>query len=349
MDVADEDGAAFGEGGFALGVAFEEAVEVLAVVDAVDANVDQGGAGLDHIGRYEAGAADGGDQDVGLAGDLAEVAGLGVADGDGGVVVQQKHGGGLAYDVAAADYHSVLAGDGDVAALEDLDDTRRRARREGGATGLEAAGVDGMEAVNIFLGRDGVEEGLGVNLLGQRKLDEDAVDVVAGVELGDEGEHLGGGDGVGRGDEVAEDAQFLAGFDFAADVNLRGGHVADEDGGEAGTDAAGGELLYVFRDFLLDLGGDGCAIEDFRHDCSTEHGKGAELAGRQVGQSASRRVSGAYGGFLGLVVRQSRLYPFRRKCGNDGHGKSAAKEKMPSRVWVRTNCRVIAESCGVLF
>ena len=41
--------------------------------------------------------------------------------------------------------------------------------------------------------------------------------------------------------------------------------MADEDGGETGTDAAGGEGFYLFRDFLLDLGRDGCAIEDSGH------------------------------------------------------------------------------------
>ena len=63
------DGAALGEGGFAFGVARKESVELLARVDAVDADVDEGRAGLDHLRRDEAGTADGGDEDVGLARD----------------------------------------------------------------------------------------------------------------------------------------------------------------------------------------------------------------------------------------------------------------------------------------
>ena len=140
------------------------------------------GAGLDHIGRDEAGAADGGDEDVGLAGDGAEVARLGVADCDGRVLVQQEHGGGLAHNVTAADDDGVLAGDGNLAALEDFNHAGGRAGRERGTAGLETAGVDGMKAVDILGRRDRVEEGLGVNLFGKRKLDQDAVDVVAGVE-----------------------------------------------------------------------------------------------------------------------------------------------------------------------
>ena len=96
------------------------------------------------------------------------------------------------------------------------------------------------------------------------------------LRLRDEREHFGGGDGFGRSDEVGIKAEFGAGLDFAADVDFRGGHVADEDSGEAGTDAADGELFYFFRDFLLDLGGDGCAIEDSGHEGSREHGKAAE-------------------------------------------------------------------------
>ncbi len=115
-------------------------------------------------------------------GDGGEVAGLGMADGDGGVLVEEQHGGGLAHDVAAADDDGVLAGDGNVAALENLNDAGGGAGRERGTAGLQTAGVDGVEAVYVFCGGDGVEEHLGVDLFGQRKLDEDAVDVVAGVE-----------------------------------------------------------------------------------------------------------------------------------------------------------------------
>jgi hypothetical protein len=136
VDVADDDGAALGEGGFALGVAEEEAVELFAGVEAVDADVDEGCAGLDHFRGDEAGAADGGDEDVGLAGDLGEVSSFGVANGDRGVVVEQEHGGGLADDVAAADDDGVLAGDGnDSAALEDFDDAG------GGAGGQSRGGL----------------------------------------------------------------------------------------------------------------------------------------------------------------------------------------------------------------
>jgi hypothetical protein len=95
-----------------LALPAKEAVELSRVGDAVDAHVDDRRAGLDHLRRDEAGAADGGHQNVGLAGDRAQVARLRVADGDGGVLVEQQHGRRLAHNVAAAHHHGVLAGDG---------------------------------------------------------------------------------------------------------------------------------------------------------------------------------------------------------------------------------------------
>ncbi len=132
MDVSDDSGAALGEGGFALCVAEKEAVELLAGVDAVDADIDEGCAGLDHLRGDESGATDGGNEDVGLARYLSEVSGFGVADCDGGILVEQQHGGGLADDVAAADDDGVLAGDGNIAALEDFDDAGGRAGARAG-------------------------------------------------------------------------------------------------------------------------------------------------------------------------------------------------------------------------
>ena len=78
-------------------------------------------------------------------------------------------------------------------------------------------------------------------------------------------EHFVGGDGVGRGDEVAGKTEFGAGLHLVADVDLGGGHVAHEHGGEAGPHAAWGECAHFFGDFLLDGCGDGRAIENLRH------------------------------------------------------------------------------------
>jgi hypothetical protein len=184
-----------------------------------------------------------------------------VADGNGGVLVEEQHGGGLADDVAAANDDGVLASDGDVAALEDLDDTCRRARGKSGAASLQAAGVDGMKAVNILCWVDRIQQGLGVNLGGEWKLDEDTVDIVTGVESGNEVKHFPGGDGVWRREEIAENAEFGAGLYLAADVNFRGGDIADQHRCQTGTDALSGERADLLSDFLFDGGGNSCAVE----------------------------------------------------------------------------------------
>ncbi len=154
------------------------------------------------------------------------------------------------------------------AALEDFDDARGGAGGQSRTAGLEAARVYGVKAVDILGGVDGVEQDFGVDLARQGELDEDAVDVVAAIEGGNEVEHGFGGDVLGWRDEVAEDAEFGAGLDFVADVDLGGGDVADEDCGEAGTNALGGKDADIFGDFLLNGGGDGGAVEDSWHSCA---------------------------------------------------------------------------------
>ena len=93
--------------------------------------------------------------------------------------------------------------------------------RGAGDVGDEIADVEGVEAVDVLIGRDGEEDAVGVDVRRQGHLDEDAVDVGAAVEAFDDGEQFVGGDGGGRRDLFAEDAEFVAGFDLAADVDLR--------------------------------------------------------------------------------------------------------------------------------
>ncbi len=52
--------------------------------------------------------------------------------------------------------------------------------------GEQAARVHGMEAVDVFRRIDGVKKRFRIDLRGERQLDEDAVNVVARVEAGDE-------------------------------------------------------------------------------------------------------------------------------------------------------------------
>jgi hypothetical protein len=119
-----------------------------------------------------------------------------------------------------------------------------------------------MKAVHIFGGVDREENFFGIDVRRERKLDEDAVDFVARIETSDEGEEFFGGGVLRGGVLLAVDADFFAGFDFAADVNFGSGIVADEDDGEAGTKSPGYEGLNFFSDFGADISSDTGAVEN---------------------------------------------------------------------------------------
>ena len=138
---------------------------------AVDAHIDDDGAGLDHVGRDEFGAADGGDEDVGLAGDRGQVGGLRVADGDGGVgprlLLEGEQGDGFADDEAAAEDDNVLAVQFHAGAHEQFHDAGGRAGDESGIIFLgDLAEVDGVEAVDVLLRGHAAEDGELVDVLG---------------------------------------------------------------------------------------------------------------------------------------------------------------------------------------
>ena len=102
----------------------------------------------------------------------------------------------------------------------------------------------------------------GVDLRGKRKLDEDAVDVVAAIQIFDDGEQFAGADGGGRGEVEAGEAEFFAGGDFAGDVDFGGGIFTDENGGEAGADSGVAECGDFAGELRVDLIADGVAVED---------------------------------------------------------------------------------------
>ena len=77
---------------------------------AVDADVDHGRAGLQPVAPDHLRPADRGDDDVGAADDVGQVAGAAVGDGDGAILAEQQLRHRLADDVRAADDHRLEAG-----------------------------------------------------------------------------------------------------------------------------------------------------------------------------------------------------------------------------------------------
>ena len=92
------------------------------------------------------------------------------------LLVQQQLRHRLADDVGAADDDGALAREIAEAVLQQHEAAERRARHQALAAGREPPGIDDMEAVDILGRIDGVEDRLGIDLLRQRQLDEDAVD-----------------------------------------------------------------------------------------------------------------------------------------------------------------------------
>jgi len=52
---------------------------------------------------------------------------------------------------------------------------------QAGTSADEAAEIDGMEAVHVFGGIDGFQDALGINLRGERELNQNAVNVVVAI------------------------------------------------------------------------------------------------------------------------------------------------------------------------
>ena len=183
MNVADENGAFFLKFLEALREIFQQVGGFGGVRYFIGADIDYSGAGLDPVGGDVAGFAHGGDEDVGAANYVGEIAGLGMADGYGGVGVQEQKGHGLADDVAAAEDYGVGTFDCYVVAAKNFHAAGGSAGDQAGTATNQSPKIDGMKAVDIFGGIDGFEDAFGVHLFGQRELDEDAVDAIVGVEF----------------------------------------------------------------------------------------------------------------------------------------------------------------------
>ena len=136
------------------------------------------------------GPADGGDDDVRPPDLRGEVGRARVADRDRRVRLEQQHRGRAADDLAAADHDGVLARRVDVVGGQELHAARRRRGDVERRAEIEVPRVHGVKAVDVLAGASRVRHARLVHVRGERQLHEDAVDLVVGVELFDEREHL---------------------------------------------------------------------------------------------------------------------------------------------------------------
>ena len=230
----------FSEAGPVLGALAHDAPQLRRVGHAVDAHVDHHRPLPDVVGRQEPRLADRRHDNVRLPADRRQVPRPGVAQDHRGVLLQQEGRHRLADDVAAAHHRGGLPCRRDAAAGQKFHDPRRRAGHERRPPQQEAPHVEGVEAVHVLGRVDLLEQVLGVQLRGERQLQQDPVDRRVLVEFADRLLDLGTA-GVRRKLAVARlQAELAAGLDFLLHVDLGGRVVSDHDRGQRGDHVVAG-------------------------------------------------------------------------------------------------------------
>ncbi len=262
-----------------------DVADELALGGAVDADVDDQRPRLDPVAADEAGLADAGNDDVGLANEAGQVARRRMADGDGTACHQQLERHRAADDVRLADDHRVLADEVLAGVAQQRHAAVRRAGAQRRAFQHQAPDVVGVEAVDVLHRQDRLGHRFLVDVPGQRQLDQDAVDGGVGIEPRDQVEQL---DLRRRRRQVVGErahAHRLGRPPLVADVDLRRRVLAHQHDGEPGSRATGGEPgSDGGRNLLGDARGARLAVDDagtheraFRRKCV-----------RRTGRSASR-------------------------------------------------------------
>src|SRR5208282_4315223 len=128
--------------------------------------------------------ADARDENIGLAANGGEVARVAMAPGDGRVAQtsaenQRRR---LAGDIAATDDDGTRTVDRYLVVLEQGEHPARRARDKASPlAAVKSADAGRADGVEIFLGRDSVEQAEAIDRVGNRQLQQDCVDVGIGV------------------------------------------------------------------------------------------------------------------------------------------------------------------------
>ena len=210
----------------------------LAAGQAIDADIDHHRAVFHHVRRDHIRLARRDDQDIRLACDRTEVAGLGGADRDGRAAIDQHQRHRLAGDIAAADDHGVLTFDGNVVMLQHLHYAVGRAGLKGRFADDQSPKVGMMKPIDIFLRRNRLDDGLVIDVLRYRQLHQKAVDRGIVIQCMDLRQQFRLGS-IGRhGVQFGMHADIGARLDFVAHINVGRGIVADDDDRQAGRDAA---------------------------------------------------------------------------------------------------------------
>lgn len=138
---------------------------------------------------------------------------------------------------------------------EELDDAVGGGGDEAWESESHLAYVLGVEAVDVLVWVDCLDDLLFGDVAWEWELDDEAVDVVVVVEFLDLGEELVFGDVVFVADEGGGESTFLTCFDFVGYIGLAASVVSDEDGCKVWAFAAlGDDCLYFLSYAEFDFG-----------------------------------------------------------------------------------------------
>ena len=164
-----------------------------------------------------------------------------------------------------ADDHCLGPGEFGPGPVEQLDHPGRGAGHHSGGATCEQAGADRTEAVDVLGRVDRGDHPVGIDVIGNRQLNQDSVDRVVGAEVRDQIEQLRLGGLAGKSVMDRLHAGLFAGTVLVGDVDLGGRIVTDDDGGE-GRNPTGrsGEPGHPPADFGPHIRGDLLAVDQFR-------------------------------------------------------------------------------------
>ena len=186
-----------------------------------------------------------------------------MGDGHGGIFCQQELGHRLADDIGAADHHRLEARQRRMHRLRQHDAAKRRAWRQRRQAGGKPAGIDRMKAIDVLPRIDGIQHLLGIDLLRQRQLHQDAMHRRVGVELLHQRHQFGLVDAVRQPMIERLHAGFLRRLGLAADIGLARRIVAGQHDRKPGRNAMlRGETFHLARDPDAKLRRDRLAVDD---------------------------------------------------------------------------------------
>lgn len=177
---------------------------------------------------------------------MAQVFCKAVGDGGGAAGQQQLHAHRATDDIGGANDHRIEAVGVDIVAFQQGHDTARSARTQARRALAQAANVVRMEAVDVFIRRDALENFDVIDPCRQGQLNQNTVDGLIGIQSVDKLQQLGFAGGFREIVRAGDEAHFFTCFALAADINLRGRVAADQHDGQPGARFPAATRAFTF-------------------------------------------------------------------------------------------------------